>query len=91
MKEKIKLTFLKLFDNPLSKYFILKYYLNYYFKIFYFILHVMAILGYLPKLKRGLGLAFGAFFLHGFPIKIFLIEYSCHTFFVFKISNKMSC
>ena len=36
----------------------------------------MAILGNLPKLKRGLGLAFGAFFLHGFPIKMFLIEYS---------------
>ena len=32
----------------------------------------MAVLGYLPKLKRGLGLAFGAHFLHDFPIKMFL-------------------
>ena len=32
----------------------------------------MAILGYLVKLKRGLGLAFGAHFLHGFPVKMFL-------------------
>ena len=29
----------------------------------------MAVLGYLPKLKRGLGLAFGAHFLHDFTIK----------------------
>ena len=27
----------------------------------------MAVLGYLPKLKRGLGLASGAHFLHDFP------------------------
>ena len=33
----------------------------------------MAILGYLAKLKRGLGLAFGAHFLHDFFIKMFLI------------------
>ena len=29
----------------------------------------MAVLGYLPKLKRGLGLAFGALFVHDFSIK----------------------
>ena len=32
----------------------------------------MAVLGYLAKLKRGLGLAFGAHFLHGFSVKMFL-------------------
>ena len=31
------------------------------------------LLGYLPNLERGLGLAFGAQFLHDFPIKMFLI------------------
>ena len=36
----------------------------------------MAVLGYLAKLKRGLGLAFGAYFLHDFSIKIFLISLS---------------
>ena len=35
----------------------------------------MAVLGYLAKLKRDLGLAFGAHFQHDFSIKIFLIEY----------------
>ena len=34
----------------------------------------MAVLGYLPNLKRGLGLAFGAHFLHDFSIKIFICE-----------------
>ena len=34
----------------------------------------MAVLGCLPKLKRGLGLAFGAHFLHDFSIKMFLIN-----------------
>ena len=33
----------------------------------------MVVLGYLAKLKRGLGLAFGAHFLHDFPIKIYHI------------------
>ena len=37
------------------------------------LLHTMAVLGYLPKLKRGLGLAYGAHFLYEFSIKIFLI------------------
>ena len=34
----------------------------------------MAVLGYLTKLKRGLGLAFSANFLHGFSIQMFLIN-----------------
>ena len=33
----------------------------------------MAALAYIAKLKRGLGLAFGAHFLHDFSIKMFLI------------------
>ena len=33
----------------------------------------MAVLAYLVKLKKGLGLAFGAHFLHDFPIKMFFI------------------
>ena len=48
----------------------------------------MAVSGYLPKLKRGLALAFGAHFLHDFFIKNvpYLILYQwprfqCHTFF----------
>ena len=36
----------------------------------------MVVLGYLPKLKRNLGLAFGVHFLHNFSIKMFLIEYT---------------
>ena len=63
MEEKIRLTFLGLFDNPLSKYLIFK-------KNF---LYAMAVLGYSPNLKRGLGLAFGAHFLYDFSIKIFFI------------------
>ena len=34
----------------------------------------MAVLGYLPKLKRGLGLAFGAHFLHDLSIKMYFIQ-----------------
>ena len=34
----------------------------------------MAVLGYLPKLKGGLGLAFGTHFLHDFTIKMFLFN-----------------
>ena len=56
----------------------------------------MAILGYLAKLKRDMGLAFGAHFQHDFSIKIFLIEYSFNgqnfnvtPYFFLKISNKM--
>ena len=33
----------------------------------------MAVLGYLQKLYRGLGIAFAAYFLHDFPIKTFFI------------------
>ena len=36
----------------------------------------MAVLSYLEKLKRDLGLAFGAHFQHDFSIKMFLTEYS---------------
>ena len=36
----------------------------------------MTVLGYLPKYKRGLGLAFGGNFANDFSIKMFLIEYS---------------
>ena len=49
----------------------------------------MPVLGYLAKLKRGLGLAFGAYFLHGFSVKTvhYLILYQwtkfqCHTLFL---------
>ena len=45
-------------------------------------------MGYLPKLKRGLGLAFGADFPHDFPKKnvpYFILylwtKFQCHTFF----------
>ena len=34
----------------------------------------MDVLGYLPKLNRGLGLAFGKHFLHDFSIKILLFN-----------------
>ena len=36
-------------------------------------LHAMAVLGYLPKLKRDHRLAFGTYFQHDFSIKMFLI------------------
>ena len=55
----------------------------------------MAALGHLPKLKRGLGLAFGAHFLHDFSIIMFLIYYSIYgqrfnvvPFFLLKILKK---
>ena len=56
----------------------------------------MAVLGYLAKLKRGLELAFGAHFPHGYSIKMFRISYSINPenfnvtpYFFLKISNKM--
>ena len=56
----------------------------------------MAALGYLPKLKRSLGLAFGVHYLHDFSIRMFLIKYSINgqgfnviPFFLLKMSNKM--
>ena len=52
-------------------------------------MHATDVPGYLPKLKRGLGLASEAHFLNDFPIKFFLIQYilylkakfQCHNFF----------
>ena len=56
----------------------------------------MAVLGYLPKLKGGLGLAFGAHFLHDFSIKMCFIQYYINRqsfnvipLFLPKISHKM--
>ena len=56
----------------------------------------MAVLGYLTKLKRDLGLAFGAYLQHDFSIKMFLIEYAINgqssnvtPYFFLQISNKM--
>ena len=34
----------------------------------------MSVLSYLPKLKMGLGLAFGGHFLHDFFVKMFLFN-----------------
>ena len=49
----------------------------------------MAVFGFLAKLKRGLGLAFGAHFLHVFfhknvpyLIPYQLIKFQCHTLFL---------
>ena len=46
----------------------------------------MAVLGYLPKLKRDLGLALGAHFLHDFLILYLILylwaKFQCHTFFL---------
>ena len=44
----------------------------------------MAVLSYLVKLQRGLGLDFGAHFLHDLSIKKLALPY-----FFLKISNKM--
>ena len=47
----------------------------------------MAVLGYLSKLRMGLGLAFGAHFLHDFSINLLYLilhqwtKFQCHTFF----------
>ena len=45
----------------------------------------MAVLGYLTNSKRSLRLAFGAYFLHDFSMKMLLIyrwrKFHCHTFF----------
>ena len=56
----------------------------------------MAVLGYLEKLKRSLGLAFSAHLLYDFFIKMFLIQYSISgqsfnvtPYFFLKISNKI--
>ena len=56
------------------------------------LLHAMTVLGYLAKLKRGLGLAFGAHFLHDFSIKMsmsYLISLSRYqTKFVIKFLSR---
>ena len=50
----------------------------------------MAVLGYLAKLKRCLGLAFGAHFLHDFSIKCSILilyqctKFQCHALFLFQ-------
>ena len=56
----------------------------------------MAVLGYLANLKRDLGLAFDADFLHDFSVKMFLISYSINgqsfnvtTYLFLNISNKI--
>ena len=59
----LKLIFLKLFDNSLAKFLICK-------RIPW---HAIICMGYLPKLKRGLELAFGAHFLHCFFMQMLLI------------------
>ena len=43
------------------------------------LLHAMAVLGYLPKLEMGLGLAFGANLMHDFSMNMFLIYYSIYV------------
>ena len=58
--------FLRAFDNPLPKYCILEEDTKNF-------LYTMAVLGYLPKLKRGMGLAFVHIFCMIFSIKMFLI------------------
>ena len=56
----------------------------------------MTVLAYITKLRRGLGLAFGAHFLRDFSIKMFLIcyfyngqKFNVAPYFFLKISNKM--
>ena len=55
----------------------------------------MAVLGYLATLKRVLGLAFGAYFMHGFFHKCSFfntisVDKDVISFFLLKISNKTS-
>ena len=57
----------------------------------------MAVLGYLAKLKRDLGLAFGTHFLHDFSIKMFFIYFSINgqnfnvtPYFFLKMQNVLS-
>ena len=56
----------------------------------------MAVLGYLTKFLKGLGLAFIAHFLHAFSLKncslfniLSMDKVSMSSFFLLKISNKM--
>ena len=57
-----KVNFFRVFDNSLSKYFKKNF------------LHTMAVLGYLLKWKRHIGIAFGEHFLQDFPWKDFLFN-----------------
>ena len=43
----------------------------------------MVVLGYLPKSKRDLALAYGTYFRHDFPLKMVyrLTTFQCHNFF----------
>ena len=58
-------------------------------------LHAISVLGYLPKLKKGLGLAFSDIFCMIFLVKcslfntLSLVKFQCHTFFLLKMSNKI--
>ena len=45
------------------------------FEFFKSLLHALTVLGYLPKLKRFMVLAFSADFLHTFSIKMFLFKH----------------
>ena len=56
----------------------------------------MAVLGYLAKLKRGLGLPFCEHFLHDFFCKngsylilYRLIKFQCHTLFFFQVIKQI--
>ena len=62
VRKKKKVNFFKAFDNPFSKYLIFKR-----------ISECNGCFGLFAKIKRDLGLAFGAYFLHDFSIKMFLI------------------
>ena len=53
---------------------LLNFFLISYFKKNF--LHTMDVLGYLAKLERGLGLAFGARFQHDFSIIMFSIQWT---------------
>ena len=45
-------------------------------------LHALAVLDYLPKLRRVIGLVVGADFLHTFFIKMFLINIKLPSFII---------
>ena len=84
-ERKKKVTFLRLFDNPLSKY--LGFKIIYCMKWLFWVIY---------QNYRGLGLAFAAYFLYDFSIKMFFTWYSIYAqsfnvipFFLLKISNKM--
>ena len=49
-------------------------------------LHAMTVLDYLPKWKKGLGLTFGAHFLHEFSIKLFELALSIDNLYVTQLN-----